>query len=86
MYPKELLDREPEYDTAEWHEWKEECRAVVEERSSGKAWTTREVEAEFEIEGFLAPICYGKRRSDGKRIYLDFTHSPRFYFNLTVKE
>jgi hypothetical protein len=36
--------------------------------------------AEFEVQGFMAPYVVARRRSDGVRGSLEFTHSPRFYF------
>ena len=82
MYPKELLDRKPRYDTPEWHEWKEECRKVLEERTGGQVWDTDELTRDFNIEGFMAPLCFGKRRSDNVKVSLLFTVSPRFYYGV----
>jgi hypothetical protein len=47
----------------------------------GKVWTTDEMTAEFEVEGFCAGYCVVRRKSDGQRGSLDFQHMPRFYFN-----
>ena len=44
-------------------------------------WTTEELSRDFEVLGFLAPFVVVKRRSDGAKGSLEFTHSPRFYFN-----
>ena len=46
-----------------------------------KRWTTDELRAEFEVIGFAAPFVVVRRKSDGKKGSLEFTHSPRFYFN-----
>jgi hypothetical protein len=46
-------------------------------------WTTEELGREFEVIGFLAPFVVVKRRSDGVKGSLEFTHSPRVYFNWT---
>lgn len=43
-------------------------------------WTTDELREHFEVEGFMAPVVVVRRRSDGARGSLMFTHSPRFYF------
>lgn len=44
-------------------------------------WTTDELREEFEVKGFLAPFVVVTRRSDGASGTLEFTHSPRVYFN-----
>jgi hypothetical protein len=46
----------------------------------GRKWTTAELQAEFEVIGFAAPFVVVRRRSDGQRGSLEFTHSPRVYF------
>jgi len=43
--------------------------------------TTDELRAEYEVLGFLAPFVHVRRKSDGVEGSLEFTHSPRFYFN-----
>ena len=43
-------------------------------------WTTAEMTAEFDVLGFQAPFVVVRRKSDGKRGTLEFTHSPRTYF------
>ena len=48
---------------------------------AAKRWTTEELRAEFEVIGFLAPFVVAVRKADGKKGSLEFTHSPRFYFN-----
>jgi hypothetical protein len=47
----------------------------------GPTWTTETVSQEFEITGFMAPFVVVKRKSDGQKGSLEFTHSPRIYFN-----
>ena len=44
-------------------------------------WTTDELREEFEVIGFLAPFVVVRRKSDGVKGSLMFTHSPRIYFN-----
>ena|SRR5216684_9243342 len=46
----------------------------------GQTWTTAELQRDFEVTGFMAPIVVVKRRSDGKVGSLEFTYSPRVYF------
>jgi hypothetical protein len=43
-------------------------------------WDTAEMKAEFEVVGFTAPFVVVRRRADGVRGTLEFTHSPRVYF------
>jgi hypothetical protein len=44
-------------------------------------WTTAELQEDFEVIGFLAPFVAVKRKADGVRGLLEFTHAPRLYFN-----
>jgi hypothetical protein len=44
-------------------------------------WDSDALRAEFEVLGFMAPFVVVRRKSDGKKGSLEFTHSPRFYFN-----
>ena len=44
-------------------------------------WTTDELARDFEVLGFSMNICVVRRKSDGQKGSLDFTHSPRLYFN-----
>jgi hypothetical protein len=46
-----------------------------------KRWDTDQLREEFEVIGFLAPFVVVKRKSDGVKGSMEFTHSPRFYFN-----
>jgi hypothetical protein len=39
------------------------------------------MERDFEAIGFMAPFIVVRRRSDGVKGSLEFTHSPRVYFN-----
>jgi hypothetical protein len=44
-------------------------------------WTTEQLREEFEVIGFLAPFVAVRRKSDGAKGSMEFTHNPRFYFN-----
>ena len=44
-------------------------------------WDTRELARDFEVIGFMAPFVVVKRKSDGAKGSLEFTHNPRWYFN-----
>ena len=47
----------------------------------GQRWTTTEMQEAFEVEGFAAPYVVVWRKSDGQKGTLEFTHSPRVYFD-----
>ena len=44
-------------------------------------WSTEDLSRDFTVHAFSAPFVIVTRKSDGKRGSLEFTHSPRFYFN-----
>lgn len=44
-------------------------------------WNTQELQEDFEVIGFLAPFVVVKRKADGVRGTLMFTHAPRVYSN-----
>ena len=48
-----------------------------------RRWTTEQLTAEFDVIGFLAPFVVVKRKADGVKGSMEFTHSPRWYFNFT---
>jgi hypothetical protein len=48
---------------------------------SGPTWDTDALRREFEVIGFSAPYVVVRRRSDGVKGTLEFTHNPRVYFN-----
>jgi hypothetical protein len=50
------------------------------EAEHGRVWSTDELTEEFEVIGFMAPICVVRRRSDGQKGSVEFQHSPRYYF------
>lgn len=50
------------------------------EEQYGEVLTTSEMQERYTVEGFLAPFVVCRRKSDGKRGTLMFSHSPRFYF------
>lgn len=51
--------------------------------SAEQRWNTEELARDFVVHNFLAPFVVVTRKSDGKKGSLEFTHSPRFYFNWT---
>lgn len=48
---------------------------------AGQTWSPEELQRDFEVLGFAAPLVVVRRRSDGVVGSLEFTHSPRVYFN-----
>jgi hypothetical protein len=44
-------------------------------------WNTAQLREEFEILDFAAPFVVVRRRADNVTGSMEFTHSPRFYFN-----
>lgn len=55
-------------------------RAKLEEKY-GEVMTTSMMQSLYDVEGFLAPFIVCRRKSDGKRGTLMFSHSPRYYFS-----
>ena len=51
------------------------------ESSHGQVWDTDELQADFEVQGFMAPFIGVRRKSDGSQGSMAFQHAPRFYFN-----
>ena len=57
-------------------------RACLEsEYGVGNVWDTKELQKEFEVIGFMAPLCLVQRRLDRVKGSVTFRHSPRFYFD-----
>lgn len=51
------------------------------EAQYGVVWDTSQMTQEYSVEGFSMGIVVVTRKCDGVRGSLDFSHSPRFYFN-----
>ena len=49
------------------------------EAQYGEVLTTAQMQEKYEVEGFGGGLCVVRRKSDGARGSLDFTHMPRFY-------
>ena len=47
-------------------------------------WDTAALKQDFEVLAFAAPFVIVKRRSDGVRGSLEFTHDPRCYFGFSA--
>lgn len=49
-----------------------------------QTWDTETLQRDFEVLGFALGMCVVRRKSDGKRGTLDFTHAPRVYRNFVA--
>jgi hypothetical protein len=47
---------------------------------AGPTWSTAQLQDEYEVLRFAAPFVVVRRRADGVRGSLEFTHAPRVYF------
>ncbi|HBN74920.1 MAG TPA: hypothetical protein DD473_03680 [Planctomycetaceae bacterium] len=47
----------------------------------GQVWDTTELQQDFDVLGFMAPLVVASRKSDGTKGSLMFQASPRFYFD-----
>jgi hypothetical protein len=50
---------------------------------AGQTWDTAQLQADFEVIGFSAPFVVVRRRADGQKGSLEFTHSPRVYHSFS---
>jgi hypothetical protein len=50
------------------------------EAKHGQIWDTDQLQEDFDVLGFLAPMIAVRRKSDGAKGSLMFQGSPRFYF------
>ena len=63
-------------------ESKDDTRLRLESQyGQDNVWDTKQVSEIFSIEGFLAPFCVVIRKSDRVKGSVEFTHSPRLYYN-----
>jgi hypothetical protein len=53
------------------------------EHKHGQVWDTDQLQADFEVLGFMAPIIAVRRRCDGEKGSMMFQGSPRFYFGFS---
>lgn len=51
------------------------------EADGAETWDTEGLRRDFEVLGFMAPFVVVRRRSDGVRGSLAFSHNPRVYFD-----
>ena len=53
------------------------------EAQHGQVWDTSQLQEDFQVVGFLAPVVVVRRRSDGVRGSLMFQNDPRFYYGFS---
>lgn len=53
---------------------------LTEIHGQGNVWNTQELQQNFDVISFNAPFCSVVRKSDGIKGFVEFQHSPRFYF------
>ena len=46
-----------------------------------ETWTTETLQRDFEVLAFHAPYVSVRRKSDGAKGTMEFTHTPRLYFD-----
>lgn len=49
--------------------------------TASQRWDTDQLRQDFDVLGFFAPYVVVKRKKDGAKGSMMFTHSPRWYFN-----
>ena len=55
------------------------------EAKYGQSWDTQELQADYSVQGFMAPFVVVSRKADGVRGTLMFSHSPRFYHSFSAE-
>jgi len=50
------------------------------EAKHGRVWDTNQLQDDFEVVGFMAPLVVVRRKADGVKGSIMFQGSPRFYF------
>ena len=50
-------------------------------KEAKETWDTQALQRDFTVHGFAAPFVVVTRKSDGVKGSMEFTHSPRVYFN-----
>jgi hypothetical protein len=54
------------------------------EHGVDNVFDTDQLSEQFEVDGFMAPFVVVRRKADGKKGSLEFTHQPRLYYNFQV--
>lgn len=71
---KQRREEQAEINAAQATRFELECRY-------GRVWDTHELQQDYEVQGFAAPLVIVIRKADGARGTMYFQHSPRFYFD-----
>jgi len=53
------------------------------EAKHGQVWDTSQLQNDFQVIGFMAPLVVVRRRSDGVRGSLMFQNTPRLYYSFS---
>ena len=53
------------------------------ESKHGQVWDTSQLQEDFQVIGFMAPLVVVRRRSDGVRGSLMFQNDTRFYYGFS---
>jgi hypothetical protein len=53
------------------------------EAEHGKVWDTQQLQTDFAVLGFAAPLIVVRERSTGRKGSLFFQHSPRLYWGFS---
>jgi len=56
------------------------------EKQYGQVWDTKELQRDFEVLSFMAPLVIVKVRSTGQKASLEFQHMPRYYHSLVEEK
>ena len=54
------------------------------EAQHGQVWDTTELQTDFDVVGFAAPLIVVRQKTTGRMGSLFFQHSPRFYWGFTA--
>lgn len=53
------------------------------EAEHGQVWDTQQLQQDFEVLGFAAPLIVVREKGTGRQGSLFFQHSPRFYWGFS---
>jgi hypothetical protein len=53
------------------------------EAQHGRVWSTTELQQDFDVQGFAAPLIVVSEKTTGRMGTLFFQHSPRFYWGFS---
>jgi len=54
------------------------------ESQHGQVWDTHQLQTDFDVLGFAAPLIIVRQKTTGRMGSLFFQHSPRFYWGFTA--